>query len=130
MDMEKWGGILPEIKEVMERAIMMQEEMMIPITMNPWIKLLSETMRKADEAFDVMEMFPEELVQYLDMIGQQKRQMQQLEMQMQQQQMQMQNMQMQMQSMQMMGQEQQLASGEMALQDQAMAPPAEAPMPQ
>lgn len=130
MDMEKWGGILPEIKEVMERAIMMQEEMMIPITMNPWIKLLSETMRKADEAFDVMEMFPEELVQYLDMIGQQKRQMQQMEMQMQQQQMQMQQMQMQMQSMQMMGQEQQLASGEMALQDQAMAPPAEAPMPQ
>ena len=122
MDMEKWGAILPEVKEVLERAIMMQQELMIPIHMNPWIKLLAETMRKADEAFDVMEMFPEELMQYFEMIGQQKRQMQQMELQAQQ-------MQMQMQTQQMMMGEQQMMGNEMDLEQQAAVGP-EQPMPQ
>ena len=125
-EMQKWGMLMPEIKEVMERAIQMQEEMMIPISMNPWVKLLSETMRKADEAFDVMEMFPEELVMYLDQIGQQKRQMQQMELQMAQ-------LQMQMQAQQMMMGDQQMMGNEMALEQQAGAVPpeqADQPMPQ
>jgi hypothetical protein len=101
MELEKWAGLMPEIKEVLERAIGMQQELMIPIRMNPWIKLLSETMRKADEAFDVMEMFPEELVQYFDQIGMQKMQLQQAELQMQQMQMGLQGQEMQMQEQQM-----------------------------
>ena len=54
---------------------------MIPIHMNPWVKLLEETMRKADEAFDVMEMFPEEVQMHFNQVGQQRLMLQQQELQ-------------------------------------------------
>lgn len=114
-ELERWGGVMPEIKEVLERAIMMQQELMIPIEMNPWVKLLQETMRKADESFDVLEMFPEELLAYLNQVGQQKLQMQQMELQMAQ-------MQMQAQMQQMAMGDQQMVSNEMEMQQQAEAP--------
>ena len=114
-ELERWGGVMPEIKEVLERAIMMQQELMIPIEMNPWVKLLQETMRKADESFDVLEMFPEELLAYLNQVGQQKLQMQQMELQMAQ-------MQMQAQMQQMMMGDQQMVQNEMDMQQQAEAP--------
>ena len=115
-DMQKWGAIMPEVKEVLERAIMMQQELMIPIEMNPWVKLLRETMRKADESFDVLEMFPEELLGYLNQVGQQKLQLQQMELQMAQ-------MQMQGQMQQMAMGDQQMVQNEMDMQQQAEAPP-------
>lgn len=122
-DMQKWGMIMPEVKEVLERALMMQQEMMIPVELNPWVKLLSETMRKADEAFDVMEMFPQELLQFLNQIGQQRIQLQQMELQNAQLQMQMQTMQMQMQAQQVMMGEQNLEANDQMLaeEEQAMA---------
>ena len=97
-------------------AIQLQQEVMIPIAANPWIKLIQETFRKADEALDVMEFFPPELLQYLGQVGQQKRQLQQAELM---------NAQIQMgiqqQEMQTASQEMDMQSQEMAMQQQQMA---------
>lgn len=126
LELEKWGAFMPEIKEALERAIVMQEEVMIPINMNPWIKLMQEMMRKADEAFDVMELFPPELVQMLGQIGQQKLQLKNQEMQMQQMQMQLEQMQMGLSAEQQM-QQMQMGDQQMAMQDQQMG--GQPPMP-
>ena len=116
MDLEKWGQLMPEVKEVLERAIMMQQELMIPIHMNPWVKLLEETMRKADEAFDVMEMFPEELQMHFNQVGQQRLMLQQQELQQAQ-------MQMQMQGIQAEQAAQQIQQGDLDMAQQAEMPP-------
>ena len=116
MDLEKWGQLMPEVKEVLERAIMMQQEMMIPIHMNPWVKLLEETMRKADEAFDVMEMFPEELQMHFNQVGQQRLMLQQQELQQAQ-------MQMQMQGIQAEQAAQAIQQGDLDMAQQAEMPP-------
>ncbi len=129
-DLEKWGKLMPEIKEALEMAINMQQEIMIPIDANPWIKLIQETFRKADEALDVMEFFPPELLQYLGQVGQQKRMLQQAELQqaqmqmgIQQQQMQTESQQMDMQSQEMQMQQQQMAEQEQqhAMQQEVQA---------
>ena len=115
-ELEKWGSLMPEIKEALQMAIQLQQEVMIPIAANPWIKLIQETFRKADEALDVMEFFPPELLQYLGQVGQQKRQLQQAELM---------NAQIQMgidqQQMQTASQEMDMQSQEMAMQQQQMA---------
>lgn len=130
LEIEKWGMLMPEVKEAIERAIIMQEELQIPISMNPWIKLMQETMRKADEAFNVEEMFPPELVQMLAQIGAQKLQLKQQEIAMQQQQMNLQMLQMQMGAEQSM-QQMQMGDQQMMMNDAAMGqmPPGEQPMP-
>ena len=115
-DLEKWGKLMPEIKEALQMAIQLQQEVMIPIAANPWIKLIQETFRKADEALDVMEFFPPELLQYLGHVGNQKRMLQQAELQQAQMQMGIQQQQMQTESQQM-----DMQSQEMAMQQQQMA---------
>ena len=122
-DLEKWGKLMPEIKEALEMAITMQQDIMIPIQANPWIKLIQETFRKADEALDVLEFFPPELLQYLGQVGQQKRMLQQAELQQAQMQMgvQQQELQTQSQQMDMQSQEMQMQQQQMAEQEQQHA---------
>lgn len=70
MEREQWGRLLPEIKGTIDRALMMQAQLGLPIEDNPYVNILKETLRRMDERLDPLEF-----------LGSQFGQMQQLAMQ-------------------------------------------------
>lgn len=55
MERQQWSMLLPEIKSTIDRALMMQAQMGMPIEDNPYVNILKETLRRMDERLDPLE---------------------------------------------------------------------------
>lgn len=53
--LQQWTMLLPEIRSTLDRALMMQAQMGMPIEDNPYVNTLRETLERMDERFDIME---------------------------------------------------------------------------
>lgn len=55
MERQQWSMLLPEIKATIDRALMMQAQLGLPIEDNPYVNILKETLRRMDERLDPLE---------------------------------------------------------------------------
>lgn len=55
MDLQQWTMLAPQIQQTLDRAIAMQMQMGMPIEENPYVSILRETLRRADERIDPIE---------------------------------------------------------------------------